>query len=484
LSTKHAFISYVSEDAGRVDQLQGALEASGIRVWRDKDDLFPGSDWATEISKAITSGSLAFIACFSEASDKREQSYQYEELIVAIEQFRQLPPNRQWLFPVRLDDVSVPEYSLGAGRTLDSIHRTDLFGPRRDGNLIKLLAAVSKLVGVTHAPYVKPAPTSQDESPTRRVKQMLREPSQEIELDDLVMGVAASVRDALREERFLTVAPRPQSNQEWLDFLGTRLTAYQEVVKPLAEILVVGGAWGEQKDGALWSRAIALVINARQETGNSRLIELQDYIPLHLTYSFALAATARENYLALNELLMTPWRIANERQPLIERIHSGLPFRSFDTWVPTVLTHRAEGKVIPSEELGSYSTGREPNRITPVSDYLFAAMKPLFTSLLEDEQDFEEAFDQMEILLALRAVTAKMHAHAAGRYAHGSWYGRYLWKSQFMVRGPVDETVRRFSEQRSAWKPLQQGVFKSEDEVDGVLSNFRDEVQAASRRHF
>jgi hypothetical protein len=90
----------------------------------------------------------------------------------------------------------------------------------------------------------------------------------------------------------------------------------------------------------------------------------------------------------------------------------------------------------------------------------------------------------MEILLALRAVTAKMHAHAAGRYAHGSWYGRYLWKSQFMVRGPVDETVRRFSEQRSAWKPLQQGVFKSEDEVDGVLSNFRDEVQAASRRHF
>jgi hypothetical protein len=77
---KHAFISYVDEDAERVNQLQEALEAAGVKVWRDKDNLFPGSDWKTEIRKAITQGSLAFIACFSTASAARDTSYQLKSL--------------------------------------------------------------------------------------------------------------------------------------------------------------------------------------------------------------------------------------------------------------------------------------------------------------------------------------------------------------------------------------------------------------------
>lgn len=484
MGAKHAFISYVSEDTERVDQLQGALEASGIKVWRDSENLFPGSDWATEISKAIKSGSLAFIACFSDASNSRGQSYQYEELILAIDQFRLLPPNRQWLFPVRLDEVPVPEFPLGAGRTLGSLHRADLFGAKRDTNLVKLLTGVSRLVGLESAPSFRPDPVREGESPSRRVKQLLREPNLEIELDDLVMEVAASVRDQLREDRFLAAGPTSPSTQEWVEFLEARLVAYQETVKPLAEIFVVGGAWGELKDGALWSRAMALVINARQESGNSKLIELQDYVPLHLTYAFALAATVRDNYLALNEFLMTPWRKSREKQPLIECLHSKLPFRSLDNWVPSLLAYRSEGTNMAPENIAAFSSGRVSEKITPVSDYLFTAMKPLMGSLIDDDQDYEEAFDQMEVLLSLRAVTARKDAHTAGRYGHGAWYGRYLWKSQFAGRGPVEDMTRRFSEQRGDWKPLRHGFFKTEAEVETLLPDFRDEVHEMSRRIF
>lgn len=479
MQTKHAFISYVHEDEERADQLQDALEAAGVKVWRDKDDLFPGTDWATEIRRAITSGSLAFIACFSNASDSRDSSYQYEELALAVDQFRKLPPNRQWLFPVRFDDVAMPEYSLGASRTLDSIHRTDLFGPRRDSNLVRLTTTVAKLVGGGSAPQQSKAPSNEAEPPGRRVKQLLREPSQEIELDELVMGVAAKIRDRLKEDRFSTSVPTGRSDQEWVDLIVDRLKAYEEIATPLAEILVVGGAWGEQKHGSLWSRALALVINTRQESGSSRLIELQDFIPLYLTYAFAMASTARENYCGLNEYLMTPSRRLNEKQPLIERLHTGTVFQSSDGWLPTSVVLRAEGQTVSTENLRNH-----PKRLTPVSDYLFQAMKPLFTFLIPDERDFDENFDQTEILLAIRAKTAREEAHTAGRYAHGSWYGRYTWKSRYSGNGPVDDLLQRYSEQGSEWKPLYQGLFRSGSQLDAVLPNFRDEVLAAARRRY
>jgi hypothetical protein len=65
VSLGRAFVSYVREDARRVDQLQQALETAGIPVWRDTADLWPGEDWQAKIRQAITANALVFIACFS-----------------------------------------------------------------------------------------------------------------------------------------------------------------------------------------------------------------------------------------------------------------------------------------------------------------------------------------------------------------------------------------------------------------------------------
>src|SRR5665647_261897 len=124
----HAFISYVHEDATRVDRVERVLKAAGIPVWRDTAELWPGEDWRLKIRNAITNDSLVFIACFSEASEARDVSYQNEELVLAFEQFRLRSPHRAWLIPVRFSDCRVPDYDLGAGRTLNSLHRVDLFG--------------------------------------------------------------------------------------------------------------------------------------------------------------------------------------------------------------------------------------------------------------------------------------------------------------------------------------------------------------------
>src|ERR1022692_1787509 len=143
----HAFLSYAREDKAHVDQLQHSLEAGGIPIWRDIRDLQPGQDWKLSIRRAIDQDALAFVACFSRASQAKPRSYQNEELLLAIEQFRQRPPGRLWLIPVRFDDCDVPDFDLGAGRTLAPLHRPDLFGGTRADHAIRLVQTIGQILG-------------------------------------------------------------------------------------------------------------------------------------------------------------------------------------------------------------------------------------------------------------------------------------------------------------------------------------------------
>jgi hypothetical protein len=154
----HVFLSYVREDAAAVDALQQALESAGVRVWRDTVNLWPGEDWRAKIREAITGDALVFIACFSSHSTARSKSYQNEELVVAIEQLRQRRPHDPWLIPVRFDDCEVPDFDLGAGRTLASVQRVDLFGAGRDPATGRLVAAVLRMLRQAAAGVPSPDP--------------------------------------------------------------------------------------------------------------------------------------------------------------------------------------------------------------------------------------------------------------------------------------------------------------------------------------
>ena len=51
-----------------------------------------------------------------------------------------------WLIPVRFDDCNVPDWDIGAGRTLRSLQYADLFGDRREAELARLVAFVRDAV--------------------------------------------------------------------------------------------------------------------------------------------------------------------------------------------------------------------------------------------------------------------------------------------------------------------------------------------------
>lgn len=179
----HVFISYVREDSHRVDELQRALEDAGIPVWRDTANLWPGEDWRAKIRQAITDNALVFLACFSQGSLARGKSYQNEELVLAIEQLRQRPPERPWLIPVRLDDCEIPNRDIGGGRTLASIQRADLFGDRSEDAASRLVTTVLRILGQHFS--VSPASKRMAQATDQRQRE---EPSETPEMTSSLPG--------------------------------------------------------------------------------------------------------------------------------------------------------------------------------------------------------------------------------------------------------------------------------------------------------
>ena len=120
------FISYVRENTGIVDRLCQELQAHGIQVWLDRNDIDPGSRWEQAIRSAIQQGAY-FIACFSEEYNNRGQTYMNEELTLAIDELRQRPTDQIWFIPVKLNECEIPNRDIGGGETLQAFQYVNLY---------------------------------------------------------------------------------------------------------------------------------------------------------------------------------------------------------------------------------------------------------------------------------------------------------------------------------------------------------------------
>lgn len=125
MGVNEVFISYVREDERFVHFLRQILEINNIKVWTDKTKLQPGVLWKTAIENAIRNGAF-FLNIHSKARQARKKSYANEELHVAIEEYRRLPPSTQWLIPIVIDDCDVDDWPISAVLKYSDIQRCDL----------------------------------------------------------------------------------------------------------------------------------------------------------------------------------------------------------------------------------------------------------------------------------------------------------------------------------------------------------------------
>lgn len=301
---KHVFVSYVREDNTDVDKLCAVLEAAKIPYWRDRTSLGPGDAWKAKIREAIRGGSLVFLACFSDSSRAKDKSHMNEELTIAVEEYRKMPPGRTWLIPVRFDPGDVPEWDLGAGRTISDLNYSDLFG---DDYAPQAASLVTTIHGVMGGKQLGPAAaleavdqaTAADRAQLlkRLTKEMLVDPTRRIELDDLVSQEVQRILKVIGDPDRVA-GPFGGTGDERVLRLATEALELFELTKPFCASLQVAARWGSPDGLAPWVNGIRTFVQAAStiQGGVQGLLELRHLPGMVSVMTAALACGASRRW--------------------------------------------------------------------------------------------------------------------------------------------------------------------------------------------
>jgi len=122
---KKVFISYAKEDYEVAKQLYEDLKRSGLTPWLDSEELLPGQRWKVVVNQAIKDSSY-FLALLSSNSISKNGFVQ-KELKMALEILDEIPTNKIFIIPIRLDDCKPTDVKL------QDLHWVDLFPSYKTG---------------------------------------------------------------------------------------------------------------------------------------------------------------------------------------------------------------------------------------------------------------------------------------------------------------------------------------------------------------
>ena len=128
------FLSYASEDRGEVETLKDALEAAGIDVFFDQQDLKPGDDYEATFRRAIRECSL-FVPVISEHTLTGRRRFFRREWNQALDEA--LGASGRFIMPLVLDDTSPEQEAIP--ETFRKLHWERAPGGRPSPDFIALV---------------------------------------------------------------------------------------------------------------------------------------------------------------------------------------------------------------------------------------------------------------------------------------------------------------------------------------------------------
>ncbi|NDJ34109.1 MAG: toll/interleukin-1 receptor domain-containing protein [Chloroflexi bacterium] len=121
------FLSYAAADQLQVEKLHTQLAEVGFAPWMVDRDILPGVVKARAIEQAIRDADF-FVACLSNHLLHTEGAT-WRAMRAALDQFQELPENRVFIIPARLEACEIPE-------SLSPFYPVDLFEPDGFARLI------------------------------------------------------------------------------------------------------------------------------------------------------------------------------------------------------------------------------------------------------------------------------------------------------------------------------------------------------------
>jgi len=476
----HVFISYVREDKALVDKICTALETANIPCWRDVKSLDPGDKWKSKIRNAIQNHSLVFLPCFSRQSVAKSKSMMNEEIILAIDEYRKLPPDAAWIFPVRLDDSSIPDWELGAGKMLSDIQYVNLFGDNYTIEMVRLIKSIEKLLERDTGSYDFKATNADDLSEAERsifleqkTKALLGDPKQRIQLDDLISDEVKRIVAGIK--RLPPDLPKDSEYSNFAHILAKRAQSAIDLVIPFCNSLRIAVKYAEPAELVPWATGLSAIVNAANKSISSYVpsaLAIRRVPALAAIMTIGIAVTLSNRWDAFRVLIAeNNVRSKHDHLGTVNILEGTDPYQMMPTGdaVAKILAYSVkEGETIESA-CTALDNNAIPNYHTPVADWLFVELKSVFADQFHDEDEYELTFDRAEIYLGLASADAAIQlADKIGKsstYGYSArWFGRSTWRANQTHTDPVSEMQNEFEIAGANWTLLSAGIFGGKKE--------------------
>lgn len=267
-----------------------------------------------------------------------------------------------------------------------------------------------------------------------RAKELLADPTRRIELDDLVNEVLATALEALSPDHF-PINGEPSRQKEFV----RRIAAYEAALGDLLPLTVLLVRWADE-DGLLQLEKIIsrLAETAPGDNGLVLWLRLRWYPLLVVMYAAGIAALATHRHKALVAVLTVPIsEDGGQTNPQLKPAVLHVPSRVLEVndafnWLPDCGRH-----------------------YLPLSEHLFAVLKPVLDRLLFLRFAYERHFDRFELLAALTFTDIKNPS------SDGSILtipGRFVYKSEHQSN-PYTTLLGEAEVAGTDWSLLASGLF-------------------------
>lgn len=289
------------------------------------------------------------------------------------------------------------------------------------------------------------------------VKTAVGHPDKRVDLEDLVVGAANSVYDSIRDD-----AAFP-ATAAFGDDIGFARQFMEQAHRYDAAALPLVAALGRRRDmgvhgrrSALWARAVDRVANtSRAYGGHEGLLSLRRLPALLCVYAAGLAAVDRDNFGGLRAVTTdVEFRGINGRVPLVGALHPGRVLYD-DLGAQGLALEVETGNAPADEDFEALRTRRRGGKFTPASNVLHAWLREPLRATIPDDVRYTEAFDRLEMILALVAADVKRQT---AEYTDGPAFGGFTWRYRYDPTPPEQRLRAEFDAAGQAWPPLLGGL--------------------------
>ncbi len=240
------------------------------------------------------------------------------------------------------------------------------------------------------------------------VKRLISQPDEYIRLEDYFSDLQTRAIEATRS---LEDPAGQASDGEYI----LRLARYESAAGAVAGSAAAICAWGESE---LVVRAIRRLTRVGPTGGYTYWLALRKYLPSLVFYAASCAATHRQRFSELGQLLSIRLDIEGVERSAADALAAG-----------GVLL----GAPVSREELTL--EGKDPDkerRRTPVSDRYLRILRPALRDVIVDDDEYTFAFETFELLLSI-FLSVQTGSSAPGRFA---------WREGRVVQRLRDEVDR------------------------------------------